>query len=370
MAHHGGRLALLAGLATMASQAAMTTRACAQEDAAAGRRGRSLSGRPPGKPARLWIWYPDGGNQANTEDGPYCSGLRPPVFTCTFGTSTGDCKRQIQAYLDLWYADFNLVFTLTRPNADYYTIVVTNHGSWCPSPPEDGMAGIAYSSGCNDITGYAGYVFSCDNAHDCATVIAHEHAHMVGLGHTDSMTDIMSWKVRPTANGFDNAENPTLGDTCDYLTQNSYQRMLSTLGAWPGGVKPSPFADLPDGGAPDAAAPEQRDASTSGTPIGPGGPTIDSGPIGVLGGYDAVVRPTLPMIDAPVSVSRPGGGCSHAGIRSRAAWLEVALAGFLFLALTRGAGRRLDRRARPAGAPPPCATPARSRLGARARDRA
>ena len=360
MAHWDKGLGLMAGLAL--SFSLVPHGAFAGQDAMApARQGHRLSGRPAGKPAYLWLWYPDESGAAVTEEGPFCKTSNPPAYQCTFAASLDDCKRQIQSYLDAWYADFNLVFSLTRPNADYYTIVVTNNDSWCPhDPTEVGVAGVAFSSGCNDITGFAGYVFACDNAHDCATVIAHEHAHMVGLEHTDSIRDVMNRRVQPTAAGFDNQENATVDDLCNLLSQNSYERMLSVLGAWPGGAKPRLFADAPDAGPADAAADGSTpvDGGSSGTPIGPGG-GIDSGLIGVVGGYDALVRPTLPTVDAAAATSKSGGGCSHAGPRATAASVFLALLGLLLVALTRARARCPARRERRAGEPPPCASPAR-----------
>ena len=371
MPHCGIGLARLACFAVLSSLAGQAS----AEVATSSRRAHAWSGRPAGKPAYLWLWYPEQSNLANTEEGPYCSRLSVPAFSCTFGKNVDDCKRQVQSYLDAWYADFNLVFTFSRPNADYYTIVVTNDGSWCPNPPEDGIAGIAYHSNtCDDLTGYAGYVFSCDNAHDCATVIAHEHAHMVGLEHTVSITDVMNRKVQANAKGFDNEDNnATVDDVCDYLTQDSYQRMLSALGPWPGGVKPSPLADLPDAGAADAATDgsAHADAASSGSPIGPGtGTFIDGGTITAVGGFDAIVRPPLPTIDAGDVIAQSKGGCSLAGAPETAASALFALLCLLFAALTRARGRcPAARRARPAGEPLPCAAPARSPSAARARGR-
>ena len=62
-----------------------------------------------------------------------CTGKRLPKFECTFAPTLVECQRQIQAYLDAWYADFNIVFTLTRPTSGkYYTEVVSSGGgAWC-----------------------------------------------------------------------------------------------------------------------------------------------------------------------------------------------------------------------------------------------
>jgi hypothetical protein len=251
-----------------------------------------------------------------------------------------DCKRQVLSFLDAWYADFNLLFTFDRPpSGDYYKIVVTNDGNWCPRDRVDGgfvEDGVAFLSGsCNDIPGFAGYAFGCGtNAHDCATLIAHEHAHMVTLEHTDSITDIMHPTVLPTAAGFDNKDNDTVNDQpqCNRPTQNSHQVMLEKLGAWPGGTKPSPLPHLPDAGAPDLApdlAPDDTvDSPPTGGSVGNLPTEIDGGGgVAVLPGFDAIVRPPLPTVEP--SGNKPSvashGGCSMAPARPCASTSAVVL---------------------------------------------
>ena len=333
------------------------------------------AGRPAGKPATLWLWYPEEGNTANTEIGPYCSAMRPTPYQCTFGPTVDDCKRQVQAYLDVWYADFNLVITFDRPKTtDYYLIVVTNDGSWCPHDQTEGeVAGLAYQSPtCEDVTGFAGYALECGySAHDCATVIAHEHGHMVGLEHTDSIMDIMNRRVQPTAKGFEDFDNSVYPpeDFCELGTQNSYQRMLAALGPWPGGAKPSPSPSALDAGVADAR-PATFDTQSSGS-IGPiTGSTIDGGAIVVVPGYDALTRPPLPTLDASgMPRGSSHGGCSFIGrplATPNRAMVLLALFGLLVAWFTRN---RRARRGQPATERLPCAVPARSTSASRAHDR-
>ena len=67
-------------------------------------------------PKVIYLVYADGKTPLPSTNYNACSGLAPK-FDCTFGTSLLDCQQQIQAYLDRWYADFNVVFTLTRPSS-------------------------------------------------------------------------------------------------------------------------------------------------------------------------------------------------------------------------------------------------------------
>jgi hypothetical protein len=326
-----------------------------------------LSGRPAGKPAYLWLWYADG--SASPQGGPVCSGLKPPAFTPANGATLGDWQRQVQAYLDLWYADFNLVFTLTQPpTSDYYTMIITNDGSWCQQTPIEG--GIAWSTTCADVPGEIAYALQCgSSAHGCATIIAHEHGHMVGLQHTKSTTDVMNATILVTAAGFDNRSDPidlsnpadtsntTFALNCDpqqSLYQNSYQLMLSRLGSWQGGNKPSLFSKLPDAGADaaDAATSSFLDAAQVGSPIGDPLPLTDGdGGVTVLSGFDALTRPPLPTVDAPpASPASQHGGCSmvHAGEGKLPCTGLLALALVLATRLRRSASAARDRTDRPA----------------------
>jgi Matrixin len=325
MLRRGKKLVTAAGIAfCLLGLVATPTPARASDETIGARQGHRMTGRLPGKPAYLWIWYGDG-KSIPSEDGP-CRGLIPPAYSCSLG-SLDDCKREILSYLDRWYADFNLVFTFSRPpSGDYYVIVVTNNGGWtqdgkrCDANPMEGggpdagviESGVAYNSNCNDVPGFAGYAFQCGgSAHDCAVLIAHEHAHMVGLEHTSSPTDIMNPKVQSAANGFDKQDEPIVRDQCYLDTQNSYQLMLSALGPWPGGAKPSPLAAPSDAGAADLGHANTGDALPAGGSIGntPPAPNGD-GSVTVLAGFDALARtpPTLPdASDLPAPKSH---GCS------------------------------------------------------------
>lgn len=363
MARWGKRLARTAGLG-VALSLAQVAGAAASEGPAEAREAHSRAGRPAGKPAYLWLWFADGKTQPPEDS--FCTGVTPPPFKCNYGATLEDCQRQVLDFLSLWYADFNLQLTLSRPpTGDYYTMAVTSEASWCSVTTNE--AGVAPFN-CNDNPGLLAYAFECGySAHDCAVLIAHEHGHLVGLEHSKSTVDIMNQALLPGADGFVDETFPTLDLMCR-PTQNSYQMMLSALGPWPGGPKPSPFAAAPDAGVADDASPEGRDAASSGSPIGPGG-GIDGGPIGVVGGYDALLRPTRPTADAAVAPPKSGGGCSHAGARATAASGLIALLGLLLAALTRARARCPARRERRAGGPLPCARPARRTSAVPARGR-
>ena len=181
-----------------------------------------------------------------------CTGT-PPKFVCQFASNLKDCQKQVQVYLDKWYADFNVVFTLTQPTsgAFYSEVVSSGGGAWCQASAM--TAGIAPFY-CKDLGGGVAYTFmGGQNAKDTAIIIAQEQAHLVGLEHTKSTHDVMDPTICPDCDGFEDVDNQIDGDRCGWASQNSYQRMLSTLGPWPGGVKPTPFGCDPDSVAPSVS---------------------------------------------------------------------------------------------------------------------
>jgi hypothetical protein len=325
---------------------------------------RQKAGRLPGKPAYLWLWYADGGPIPEFSEN--CGSLKnPPAYQCRFDTaqrSLGDCQSQVQAYLDDWYRDFNLVFTLTRPASnDYYLVVITSGWPECAQEAADRTGGTAAREGgiapgapCVDTTPNTAVAIACGgDALDCATIIAHEHGHLAGLMHTSNQSDLMYPVVQSLAKGFVNEDMKTVSDpnhpSCA-VTQDSYRAMLATLGAWPGGAKPglvfatsdagAPDATYPDAGAPDTASHDTPDAQATSTIIGPiRGPTVDAEVTGLLG-FDAYSRSMPSMPDAPqVSPPPAHSGCSLAPSSGSASLFIAAIAFLLCLLLSRHAQR-------------------------------
>jgi hypothetical protein len=127
-------------------------------------------------------------------------------------------------------------------------VISSGGGAWCNAGPN--TAGIAPFY-CRDLGGGVAYTFmGGQNAKDTAIIIAQEQAHLVGLEHTKSTHDVMDPTICPDCDGFEDKSNQIDGDRCGWSSQNSYQKMLSQLGAWPGGVKPTPFGCDPDSSAP------------------------------------------------------------------------------------------------------------------------
>jgi hypothetical protein len=204
----------------------------------------SGDGAKSGAPKVFYLMYADGKTQASAEVNA-CKGT-PPKFTCTFAPTLAECQRQIQTYLDRWYADFNIIFTLTRPTSGpYYTEVVSSGGgAWCDVAPK--VAGVAPFL-CKDLNGGVAYTFNGGtSAKQTAIIIAQEQAHLVGLEHTTSTHDLLYPSICSDCDGFSREDLAIDGDRCDRPSQNSYAMMKDRLGEWGGGPKPSAFGCMND----------------------------------------------------------------------------------------------------------------------------
>jgi hypothetical protein len=212
-------------------------------------------------PRVVYLFYANGKDLPAT-DADACGGKTPPKFNCTFAPTLSECQRQIQAYLDKWYADLNIVFTLTRPTAGkFYTEVVSSGGgAWCDVSPK--VAGVAPFL-CRDLYGGVAYTFlGGTSAKQTAIIIAQEQAHLVGLEHTNSKKDLMYPSICSDCDdGFRDEDLPTDGDRCDRATQNSFEMMRDRVGAWPGGPKPSAFGCMSDQVSPTLQIMEPADGA-------------------------------------------------------------------------------------------------------------
>ena len=197
-----------------------------------------------GEPKVFYLRYADG-TEDHTANYDACTG-KVPKFECTFAPTLLECQRQIQTYLDKWYANFNIIFTLTRPTSGkYYTEVVSSGGgAWCKA--DDKVAGVAPFL-CKDLNGGVAYTFrGGTSARETAVIIAQEQAHLLGLQHTTNANDIMFPTISASTEGFPDENVQVTGDRCDTGKQNSYKMMQKALGDWPGGPKPSPFGCVED----------------------------------------------------------------------------------------------------------------------------
>ena len=229
-----------------------------------------VSERPANATRPIFIWFADGGLPPPSTK-KICAG-RPPAFQCPLGATVEACRAPILALLDRWYAGFDVVFTYAPPAAAtgdagaadagapaYDTVIVSSDGAWCGADPQ--VVSRSPLPPCNDPgAGGAVAIFRCQDVKTCATLIAKEQGHLVGLQHTGSATDVMNERGDLDHDGFEDRENLSAAPRCG-LRQNSYQLMLQRLGPWPGGAKPGPGEPPPPNlpGAVDAAPPVPGD---------------------------------------------------------------------------------------------------------------
>jgi MYXO-CTERM domain-containing protein len=282
----------------------------------------------------VYLWYADGGPvpvPVNTS----CAGT-PPPYTCDFAPTPVACKRAVQRYLDAWYADLDLVFTLSKPAGDYDTVVITRDGTWCGVTSQNLGRGMLAPMCQNLPTGYA-LVYQCaTDAKRCATIIAQEQAHLVGLEHTVSERDVMNENFLTTHEGFEDALNAVVHPPVCQREQNSYQKMKERVGAWMGGAKPLPFDPEVDAGG-DGPPPSEDAGTVDAEPEAPG---PDAGAGG--SGGDAPARDAAAADAAAVGGDDGGCGCDVGGQPQAARWPLAAAMALLVL-------RRRRRRRRGPG---------------------
>ena len=194
------------------------------------------------EPRQVFLWFADGGPVPASVPAT-CGGTPPPAYRCTFAPNLLECRAAIYDWLDRWYADFNVVFTYWPPRSGPFdTIVISHEGAWCFSDARTTSRSPLPT--CMSVESGWVVVFQCgEDPRRCASIIAQEQAHLVGLAHTPSNTDIMNDAFLPDHDGFEDAENPVAGVQCR-RPQNSYRLMLERLGPWPGGPKPRPEETL------------------------------------------------------------------------------------------------------------------------------
>jgi hypothetical protein len=208
---------------------------------------------------QIFLWYPDGETPPASVR-KICPSGTPPAFNCRSGPDVDACRREVQTQLDRWYADFDAVFTYDVPaDGVYDTVVVASDGAWCSGDPRTESRSPLVT--CNDSPGGSVAIFTCgQDAKRCATLIAKEQAHLVGLQHTGSTQDVMSSELSADHMGFEDAMNRTSSSGCP--VQNSYRLMLERLGPWTGGPKPAPTPPAPrTEPPPNDAGPAEPDAA-------------------------------------------------------------------------------------------------------------
>jgi hypothetical protein len=127
-----------------------------------------------------------------------------------------------------YFSDFDVVFTLRRPAAGPYTMVVIG-------PPSAtcgfGVAGAARLDCRNQNPNNVVFAFDCDRSVPaCSATIAQELAHSFGLAHTQLPCDLLSPGAERCAEpAFSDSNALADVSTCGTI-QNNYRDLLRTLG--------------------------------------------------------------------------------------------------------------------------------------------
>ena len=178
-----------------------------------------------------------------------------PAFTWPAGQagaslSTSQAKAYLLLALHKAFLPYNLLWTDVRPARGPYTMVMVG-GDPEAFGFDSRVAGVAVLD-CEDAQA-SNIVFAFPgalpgNLHGLFVTAAQETAHAFGLEHTQDEEDIMHGQLNPRQWTFPDRQNAVSAPrACGGLVQNSGQKLLSVLGAWPS-ESPKPFANgiLPD----------------------------------------------------------------------------------------------------------------------------
>jgi hypothetical protein len=142
------------------------------------------------------------------------------------------CRRAVADITQRYWLPFNVVFTTRRPSVGPYSMMMIGAPSgqcaW-------GVSGMAMLDCGNAVSADIGFTFSCLDPKECARIISQELGHAFGLTHTWDPCDLMSQSAKFCSEPlFVDEELPSeQGElSCGLATQNSFQMLLTTLGAW------------------------------------------------------------------------------------------------------------------------------------------
>jgi hypothetical protein len=269
---------------------------------------------------RVFLWFADGAVPPKGV-GEICLGGRPPAFRCAAGP-VDTCRREILTLLDRWYADADVVFTFVEPSEGAFdTVALTSDGAWCDADTR--TVSRSPLPLCTVVPRGSIAIFRCgEDAKACATLVAKEQAHLLGLQHSTSVTDVMNELGGTLHDGFEDRDNALTSARCG-RQQNSFQLLLERAGRWPGGPKPDPGVPVRapvvgdgglDGGAGDGG-PESGGADAGAGPeaapedvaAGPADAGLETSPIAPV---DAAGGGSVP---GPGSTTKSkSGGCVYA----------------------------------------------------------
>lgn len=180
-----------------------------------------------------------------------------PSFAPTLAAATRDpLVRKVVAGVHQAFAPYNLQIATARPAQGPYTTVMIG-GDPGVFGFESAVAGVAVLDCADDNPSNLVFVFPDalrTRVEGLIATIAQEAAHSYGLEHTTNPGDFMYPRVSATQESFPDVDGMLAGaPNCGSASQNSHRKLLSVLGAWPGGPK-----TLVDGTQVDVTAPRLR----------------------------------------------------------------------------------------------------------------
>lgn len=148
------------------------------------------------------------------------------------GCAGGDpveCREEIRARAEEYFAAYDVAFTLDRPSAGTFAMVVV-------APPHSactfGQRGAALADCGSENSASVGFVFDCyEDAASCAVLVAHEAGHGFGLVHSADPSDVMTPAPSNPSLAFREAESAVDANTCGITKQSSHRALLDALGA-------------------------------------------------------------------------------------------------------------------------------------------
>ena len=209
-------------------------------------------GRAAAQPAVLYLNFSDGSEnviKANVddaaEDRSIMGSVTPyPAFTWPGVTDEAARRKLIDdvtQQVNDAFLPYHVLVTTTRPAEGPYTMVMVG-GSPALFGMDAHVAGVAYMDCDNSQPANLVFAFPAplgDNVHGLFSTIAQEAAHAFGLQHSSDPDDLMYPRVDLQQRSFiDRDSAVAMPKYCAPSTQNSHRRLLSLMGAWPGGDKP------------------------------------------------------------------------------------------------------------------------------------
>jgi hypothetical protein len=217
-------------------------------------------------PGQLYLNFSDGtetlvkadvDNAARNESGLGAAAPYPAFNWPGFADGSVDRRdliRTITRRVHEAFLPYNILVTTTRPPEAPYTMVFIG-GSPALFGFDARVAGVAPMD-CGNVEA-SNVVFTFPtalrgNVHGLFATVAQEAAHAYGLEHTSDPSDLMFPRVDPAQRRFQDRASRIDGQRlCGREIQNSHERLLEILGAWPADV-PKP---VDDGGPADTAPP-------------------------------------------------------------------------------------------------------------------